>query len=144
MGPTKGIKLFPPCSVLGWNLSGVSLERAGLALPFSQGRLAQLLPFHRPCSSVLGLQELTCADPPGPRSVPAWHCVVTLPRSPWPGTCSSTLDDPVGTGPRRRGRRGPAVSELSAGSILEWLSCHCRTCSEDLALAAAVTGTPRW
>lgn len=36
------------------------------------------------------------------------------------------------------------MSELSAGSILEWLSCHYRTCSEDLALAAAVTGTPRW
>lgn len=33
--------------------------------------------------------------------------------------------------------------ELSAGSIPEWLNCHCCTSSEDLALAAAVTGTPR-
>lgn len=34
--------------------------------------------------------------------------------------------------------------ELSASSIPEWLSCHFHACSEDLALAAAVAGTPRW
>lgn len=94
--------VFTPNSVLGWNHSGVPLERVGCALPFSQERLTQLLPFHHLCSNMLALElleELTCANPPGPRSVPVWHCVVTLTHSPWPGTCSSTLNDPIGTGP---------------------------------------------
>lgn len=117
----------------------VPLEWLGLAPLFSQGRLIQLLPFHHPCCSMQPcelLEELTCA---------ASQCG-TVPHIPWPGVCSSTLDDPVGTGPRRRGRRGPSVRELSAGSILEQLSYHCHTCSEDPALAGAVTvtGTPRW
>lgn len=82
--------VFAPCYVLGWNHSGVPLEWEGLALPFSWRTFAQLLSFHCPCSNVLHLEfleELTCANPPGSRSIPVWHCVVTLP-------CSTTLDNP--------------------------------------------------
>lgn len=37
-----------------------------------------------------------------------------------------------------------AGGDPSAGSTPQWLSCHFHTCSEDLALAAAAAGTPRW
>lgn len=100
--------------MLGWNHSEVPLERVGWALPFSQERLTHLLPFHHLCSNVLALElleELTCANPPGPCSVPVWLCVVTLPHSPWLSMCCSTLDDPIGTGPRRHGQRGPTGAE---------------------------------
>lgn len=141
MDPTKGITLSSlPVQCLDRTTLGSLWSWWGGRCP-SLRKGSPSCPPSTICAPTLELlEELTCASPPGPCNIPVWLCVVTLPHSPQPGICSTTLDDPVGTEPRRRGRRGPT----GAGSILEWLSCHYHTHSEDLALAAAVTGTPRW
>ncbi|XP_058699755.1 insulin-like growth factor 2 mRNA-binding protein 2 isoform X5 [Poecile atricapillus] len=127
-----------PIQCLDGTTLGFPLERVGLALPFSHP--AAPLPLSVLLSSWKSSPVQTRLDPAASqRGTVRW-----LPRSPRAAMCSSSLDDPIGTGPRRRGRREPSVLELSTGSVPEWLSCHYRACSEDPAPAAAVTGTPRW
>lgn len=98
MEPTKGITLCLRSLFSAWMepLWG-PFAAGGVGSALFSGKAHPAAPFHRPCSNVLALElleELTCANPPGPCSVPVWHCVVTLLCSPRPGTCSSTLDDP--------------------------------------------------